>query len=241
MNPERARALSLRIKGKSYNEIKKEIKVSKSTLSLWLRDVLISDKARDRLNERMREKGAKMLIKMNKLQTKNAEKRAKVSCETGKQKVHILGQNELLIIGAVLYWAEGHKRLRVRDGKERMGHKISFVNSDPEMIRTFVRFLRECLNIPSDRIRLSMRLYAHINELAAKRFWLQASGLPESRFYKTTYLVSGASKKIRPHNRLPWGTLQVEVCNTSKFHYLLGLIEGVKEKIKRDKIVLEPG
>lgn len=240
MNPRREHALRLRIEGKSYNEIQKEIKVSKSTLSSWLHDVVLSDKARARLDGRMREEGAKMLIKMNKLQTKTAEERASVASEEGKNKIHTLVQNDLLVIGAVLYWAEGYKRLQVRGGRERMGHKISFVNSDAEMIAVFIRFLLETLKVPSEKIRLTMRLYAHINERDARAYWMRATGLSSEHFYKTTYLVSGASKGVRPYNRLPWGTLQVEVCNTSQFHHLLGMISGVKEALLHVKMPVLP-
>lgn len=134
------------------------------------------------------------------------------------------------MIGTALYWAEGYKRPVVRDGKERTAHRISFLNSDPEIIRLFTRFLLEILGISHEHMYASMRLYAHINEKEAKRFWMKASALPSSRFKKTTYLVSGASKGRRPRNRLPYGTLEVGVNNTQKFHYLMGLIEGMKEQ-----------
>ena len=40
---EKQRALALRRQGWSYNDILKEVGVSKSTLSLWLRDVPLAD------------------------------------------------------------------------------------------------------------------------------------------------------------------------------------------------------
>ena len=75
-----------------------------------------------------------------------------------------------------------------------------------------------------------MRLYEHINEETALQQWIKVTGFPKENFHKTTYLVSIASKRKRPHNRLPYGTLQVEVCDTQKFHHLMGLIEGVKKQ-----------
>lgn len=227
--------------GRSYNEISKEVLVSKSTLSLWLRDVVLSDKARERLDMRMKSEGSKMLIKLNKLQTHKAEKRAGDMQTRGRDRVHALHKEDLALVGAVLYWAEGHKRLHVRGGKERMGHTISFVNSDAEMVSIFVRFLREVLDIPPERIRLSMRLYAHISEKDAYAYWMRAAGLPRRNFFKTTYLISGASKGVRPYNRLPWGTLQIEVCDTAKFHFLMGMIGGVKERLLHVKMPALPG
>lgn len=241
MDPVRSKALQLRILGCSYNEVRKEIHVSKSTLSLWLRDVVLSDKARQRLDSRMKSEGSKKLIALNKLQTHKAEQRAKIAQAEGRKNIHALNKKDLALIGAVLYWAEGYKRLKIRDGKKRMDHKISFVNSDAEMISIFVRFLREILHVPSEKIRLSMRLYAHINENEARKYWMHATKSPGRCFFKTTYLISVASKRMRPYNRLPWGTLQVEVCDTAKFHYLLGMIDGVKNELSRVNMSISPG
>jgi hypothetical protein len=234
------KALRLRLAGKSYNEIRAALGVSKSTLSGWFKQLVLSDTARARLASRTR-LGSATLIKRNKMQTHKAEQRMRETRTSAKVAIPALTKRDLLIIGTVLYWAEGYKRLKVKDGKERMGHTISFVNSDADMISVFIHFLREVLNIPSEDIRLSMRLYAHINEDEARTHWIRATGLSRGRFFKTTLLVSGASKGVRPYNRLPYGTLQVEVCNTAKFHHLMGMIEGVKEKLLHDRMQILPG
>lgn len=236
MNEVRSRALRLRLAGKSYNEINKELSIPKSTLSGWFKNVVLSDKARERLDSRMKSEGSKKFVVLNKLQTHKAKERAKTMQKQGKESVSRLSQNDLAIVGAVLYWAEGYKRLKIRGGIERMGHTISFVNSDAEMISVFVRFLREILCVPPEKIRLSMRLYAHINEDEARAYWIHATDLSHAHFFKTTLLISGASRGHRPFNRLPWGTLQVEVCDTAKFHYLLGMIEGVKKELTHGRI-----
>jgi len=231
MNMVRAKALKARIAGKSYNEIQKEFGVPKSTLSGWFKHIVLSDKARERLDSRMRSEGSKKFITLNKLQTHKAEQRAREMRMSAKEKIPALHKRDLLIIGTVLYWAEGYKRLHIRDGKERMSHTISFVNADPVMIKTFLRFLREILEVLPDEIHLTMRLYPHINEEVARVFWMNITELPLTCFQKTTNMVSIASKGKRPYNRLPYGTLQVAVYDTAKFHHLLGLIEGVQVRI----------
>ncbi|MDQ1299463.1 MAG: hypothetical protein QG636_131 [Patescibacteria group bacterium] len=228
MNPLRAKALALRLKGKSYNEINSELGIPKATLSGWLKDVVLSDRARARLNSRVHQGVLNGLVKRNKLQTKEAEERSRLIRTTAKREIEKLSLENLRLIGTSLYWAEGYKRAKFRNGKERTWHAISFVNSDPEMVTLFVSFLRKVMDIPAESIRLSMRLYPHINEAEAQRYWLKSTGLLKENFCKTTNLVSSASKGIRPYNRLPWGTLQVEVCNTPQFHRLMGWIEGVK-------------
>jgi hypothetical protein len=46
------------------------------------------------------------------------------------------------------------------------------------------------------------------------------------------YPSSTASSGKRPKNRLPYGTVRVIVSDTKLFHKLLGLIEGLKVKMK---------
>lgn len=221
-------AIKLRMTGKSYAEIQKVLTIPKSTLALWLKDVAISQKARQRLNHRIKS-GHAVLLKRNKMQTHLARTRARANRARGAVRISKLSDHDLLVIGTCLYWGEGHKKLRMRDGIDRMGHAISFVNADPDMVRMFIRFLRVVFDVPISAIKAQMRLYEHISEPAAKQYWMRACGIPDSNFQKTTWLVSIASKRRKPFNRLPYGTLQIEVYDTEKFHILMGMIEGVKK------------
>ncbi len=230
MDTVRSRALRLRLAGKSYNEIAKALSIPKSTLSSWFKHIVLSDTARLRLASRT-QLGSATLIKRNKMQTHKAEQRAREAHAVARKEIPVLTKRDVLIIGAVLYWAEGYKRLHIRDGKERMSHSISFVNSDPAMIKAFLRFLREVLLVSADALHLTMRLYPHINEGVARRYWMKIAQLPSSCFERTTNMVSIASKGKRPYNRLPYGTLQVAVYDTVKFHHLIGLIEGVQARL----------
>lgn len=231
-------AVELRLQGKSYNEINKELGIPKSTLSGWVKDLSLSEEARKRLEGRVRQGVENGLVRRNKEQTIKAQERSREIRDEAKSEIPALSKRDLHLIGIALYWAEGYKRAKVRDGKERTAHTISFVNSDPEMISIFVRFLREVMDIPISDIRLAMRLYPHINEEEAKKFWMECTGLPAERFFKSTYLTSGASKGVRPYNRLPWGTLQIEVCRTAEFHRLMGWIEGMKERLEYDTVAV---
>jgi|SRR3989344_5480494 len=228
---EREKAFQLRMRGHSYNEIFAALKIPKSTLRTWFGKLVLSDAANARLHTRIKEGSYRGLLKWSQMQTHSARQRALEERSKGKARIAKLTLQHLEIIGAALYWAEGYKRLRVRDGKERMGHTISFVNSDADMIQLFIKFVRNILEIPDSKFRFVMRLYDHINEQEALEYWMKVTGFPKENFHKTTYLISGASKRKRPINRLPYGTLHVEIADTRKFHYLIGLIDGVKNQI----------
>ena len=226
----REQALKMRLNGLSFNEINKQLGIPKSTLSGWFHGVVLSEEANARLRRRVKQGIYNSLIKRNKLQTHEAQERAKNTRMEGQKQIPPLGVRDLLIIGSILYWAEGYKRPIIRNKKEITSHSISFVNADPVMIRLFIKFLRDILRVPVYKICLYMRLYPGIKENEARVFWIKNTNLPESCFRKSTILISLASKRSRPFSRLPYGTLQVHVADTQKFYKLMGFIEGVKEK-----------
>lgn len=223
-------ALKIRLEGKSYNEICRDLSVAKSTLRTWLAHAVLSDEARKRLSARVKA-GSFVLIKRNKMQTHVARQRATQIRAEASAMIHKMTNENLLLVGAVLYWAEGYKRPKIRDGKEITAHVVSFVNSDPAMVKAFIAFLERIMDVEPSHIILTMRLYPHINETEAARYWLNVTGLKRENLRRTTNMISGASRGRRPFNRLPYGTLQISVNSTPKFHRLMGLIEGVKAKL----------
>lgn len=72
----RERALKLRLSGRSYSQISRQLGVAKSTLSGWLANVEISLEAQRKIEDRGRAKAIEALIKKNKKQTTLAQERA---------------------------------------------------------------------------------------------------------------------------------------------------------------------
>lgn len=219
----------MRREGYSYNEIHGALRIPKSTLSGWLRNVVLNSAARARLDGRAKI-GSAILIKRNKMQTHRARQRVMRIRNEASKEFPMVAARDLMLVGAALYWAEGYKRPKIRGGIERTGHAVSFVNSDAEMVRIFIRFLKEVLEVSDDSIVVAMRLYPHINEDVALAHWMRVTGMPKAAFRKTTYLISGASKRRRPFNTLPYGTAQITVARTDTFHRLMGWIEEMKKR-----------
>lgn len=215
------------MKGLSYNEIHKILGIPKSTLSGWLKDVSLSEKAQARIRGRL----ALGFIKRNKQQTVDAQKRAKDTREKSASEMKHISDDALLVIGTTLYWAEGYKRLRVIDGREVTSHVVGLTNSDPEIVSAFILFLTKSLSVPVEKIYIEMRLFKHMDAEETVSYWMKATGLDRFQFRKPTYPISTASRGKRPINRLPYGTVQVIVSDTKLFHRVLGLIDGLKEKL----------
>ncbi len=84
--------------------------------------------------------------------------------------IGVLTDRELLIAGAIAYWCEGAK-----NKPDRRADRVIFTNSDPALIRFFLRFL-EATGTP--RTTPIFRIYIHesADVEAAQRFWLEVTG-----------------------------------------------------------------
>jgi len=227
MRSDREKALSLRLQGHSYNEIGVKLGVPKATLSGWFTGLVLSEKAQERIRKRVHEGSLRGLIKKNRLQTHRAQQAAAEIRKHARNQIKTLSKKDLLLIGAALYWAEGYKRPIIKNGRERTFHTISFSNADPQMVRGFIKFLKEILEIPESRIYASIRIFEHISEKEALAYWEKITNLPKENFRKSYYGISKSSLGKRPYNRLPYGTIQVTVGDTKNFHRIMGWIEGI--------------
>lgn len=214
------KALLLRKNGKSYNDIRKVLDIkSKGTLSHWFKNIKLSKKS------------IKLLEKNNKLAHKRglfiANKNRKIRIESENTKAYIEGQNliqqitkkEILLIGVILYWGEGTK-------SEKVPVSLSFSNSDPFMISVYMRFIREILKIPEEKIRAGIHIYPSISVEEARKFWSKITKLPEDRFYIITQ-ISKSSQNKRPFNKLPYGTIAIKINNRKQFYKVKGMIKGI--------------
>jgi hypothetical protein len=86
----------------------------------------------------------------------------------------------LKIAGIMLYWAEGTLK----------GSTVDFANSDPRMVRVFLKFLREICGVNEDRLRLYLYTYSYLNLNKTKEFWHTVTGIPLSQFTKP-YIRNG--------------------------------------------------
>lgn len=231
MRKDKQTAMRLRLQGKSYTEIQGELGgISKSTLSLWFKDMLLSDAARERLEKRQQANSTAGLLKRNKRQTAIAIARRKSILGTSQKQIENLSRNELLLIGAALYWAEGHKRPIMKNGRELTSHHVSMTNADPKILNMFLRFITEICDISREEVKVGVRIFQHLNEEVVLDYWSKTLSIPRANFNKTYLGISKSSQGKRPFNRLPYGVVQLRIYNTDLFHKIMGWIEGMKNK-----------
>ena len=231
MRKDKNRALKLRLKGKSYNEIHRELGIPKATLSNWFADLVLPKKALQRIDYRVSQRSYKKLIERNKRQTYLAIQRARDLKLKARSEIKNISSQHLRFIGIALYWAEGYKRFVVVKGRKRTYHPVSLSNSDQLFIKVYLRFLREICGVRNDHIMANIRIYDHMDQNYLLDYWSKITKLPRNNFGKTYYGVSISSKRKRPYNRLKYGTIQIRVNNTQLFYKIMGWIEGIAQSL----------
>lgn len=219
-------AIKLRLQGKSYGEILKILNIpSKGTLSVWFRNLELSKVARQKLQDRMdlaRERG---LFKFNEERTNKVQNENKEITQQFLGQVKEISLKDFTLIGAALYWAEG--RTREHNGKHP---PVSFSNSDPEMIKIFMKYLRNVLEVREEKIYFEIQTHPNISETEARKFWSKIVET-ETNNFAVYNRVSKAGKFIRPANFLPYGTLHIRITDRKLFYRIKGYIKGIIQQI----------
>lgn len=199
-------AIGLRKKGLSYSEILKQIPVAKSTLSLWLRSIGLSKRQTQRLTKKKLAAIKRGLVIWKQMRVD----RTKKIINEAIQEINKISRstNQLKLMGTMLYWAEGAKTKEYRPSQN-----ISFSNSDPKMIRFFLLWLQNILNISSERIKFNIYLHEthklRINEI--KKYWSGVTGYYESKFDKIYFKRNKIGTKRRNVNDNYHGLIRILV------------------------------
>ena len=214
---EKIKAINLRKLGRSYSEIIKKVKVSKSTLSLWLRDVKLTIKQKKRLYVTLKQENAYKLAKMN--QKNKVKKIKKIIAQADKELKNLIN-NSLFLAGLMLYCAEGDKS----DEREA----VKFSNSDPIMIKFMMKWFREICNVPEEKFRLAL----HIHELHCRKdiesYWSKLANIPLNQFHKTQVKPTSLGQR---KNILYNGTCSICVHNKDLYRRIKGWKIGFFKKI----------
>jgi transcriptional regulator with XRE-family HTH domain len=211
---EKARTLR-RDHGLSIKEIARLVGVSQSSVSVWVRDIDLSDDQHAVL--RLHNKIYDGQRKGRAIAAENRRSERVAAQEHGR--LCARGEEQLFTAGCMLYWAEG--------GKNR--NQVRFSNSDPEMVRFFVTFLRHCFGVCDAAMKITCHLFAdhaeHQSEI--ERFWLTTLDLPESSLCKSIVNVYSKHSKRKRTGMLPYGTVRVVVSRTTVVQAIYGAIQEI--------------
>jgi len=179
---ERRKVVELRKQGKSYSEIKKIVSVSKSSLSLWLENVPLTNEQILGL-KRKKERAVERFIKSMKLKREN---RLNGFYKIQTKKWIPLSTREKFIAGLFLYWGEGSKK---------SFNNINITNTDPAVIKFSLYWIENCLLIPKNRIFIKLHLYKDMDIQKETDFWIKELGVNKEQF-KRPYIKDTFKKDI---------------------------------------------
>jgi transposase len=172
-----AKARELRAAGWTYDEIAAELGVSKGSVSLWVREM----PRRGRISyEEFRKRNAEGVAKYWAAESVRREAQRQEISDRAAVELGALTDRELLIAGAVAYWCEGTKRKPYADR-----NRVTFVNSDPGLIKLFLRFLAVTGTTP-DRLVCRVLIHESADVAAAHRFWQEVTCLAPKAFGQPT-------------------------------------------------------
>jgi transposase len=174
----RVKARELRASGRTYDEIAAELGVSKGSVSLWVRDL----PRRGRLSyEEFRKRNADGVAEYWAAERLVREARRQQISDNAAAQIGELSDREVIIAGAIAYWCEGTKSKSYGRRKDR----VVFINSDPGLIRLFLRFLT-VTGITPDRLICRVHIHESADVESARQFWQELTGLPEDQFRQPT-------------------------------------------------------
>ncbi len=193
-------ARKLRAKGWSVKQIKKRLGVSRASVSVWVRDVELSQVQQDRLANRRRQggrRGNRQVIRHSDELVNRARREAADQWDG-------LRRDPSFLFGLAVYVAEGYKSGR---------SKISICNTDPSVLRLALRFL-EIAGLARSELRFLVHLprQGGVEAEVAIDYWAGNLAVDRSQFYRCQ--VESHDRK-RPC-RYPHGICHIE--KGSVFH-----------------------
>lgn len=204
---EHQRAREMRAEGRTLAEIAAQLGVSKSSVSLWVRDVVFTPKPRQR--PMFNAPSRLHLAKLAEIEAMN---------QKGRERVAHLGEDALFAAGIALYAGEGGKT----DGA------VTFANCDPAMIAYFCMWRRQYFAIDESRLRVRLYLHEGLDLKAAERFWSDLTGIPRSQFGKAYRAVRDPSIRRSKHEH---GLARVDYSCSRTHREVMGLVRALLSSV----------
>ena len=219
---QKLKARSMRKNGESIVVIARKLKVSKSSVSLWCRDIILTNEQFRKLRKNMGvsfKYGQRIASQVNRQKKLDIIEKADI---WGKKTIKKISKRELLLIATALYWSEG--------SKTDSTSVLMFVNSDPDMILIMRNFLVDVFGVNPEDIVCGIQIN-RVHERRIKKvlnFWKNLLKLKRSQIRKP-YFVNTKISKIYENYDNYYGICRLFVRKSKHLKYkMLGLIKALK-------------
>lgn len=215
---EKIQARKLRGKGESIKSIARKLKVSPGTVSIWCRDVQLTQSQIRELERRGKDPNYGRRLEYTRRRRLEKEEKIKKLRQEGINEIGELTERELFLVGASLYWAEGFKK----------DSQAGFASSDPKMIVIILKWLKDCgysLNDLTLRVTVNISHIKRIDDI--QKYWSEVTGISVGNFQKPFY-QKFKWKKVYENPEDYHGVLRVRVRKSTDFlRKIHGWIEGL--------------
>jgi hypothetical protein len=200
---EQEEARRLRGDGWTLQDIAEKLGVSKSSVSIWVRDVPFTPSPR-RWGPQRRPNPASF-AKQRQIEELDA---------AGREQIGTLSDEAFLAAGVALYAGEGSKT----EGA------VTFANTDPKMVEFFCAWLRRFFEIDERRLRVRVYLHEGLDLGAAEDHWAAVTGVPREQFRKPYRAVADPSIRRNKHE---FGCVYVRYSCTRTHRRIMGLTRAL--------------
>jgi len=211
----------LRKQGVSVRVIATQLGVSRSSVSAWVRDLVLTRGQLEVLKKSSLQGAEIGRFKSAEIRRGRRESFIRQQMLLGKENISALTERELLYAGLALYWGEGSKK----------NGAVQFCNSDPKMIQFIIIWLQKCFEIKKEELTF----WVGINEdhryrdKAVKEYWANETGVSLSQFANTSFKKI-VNKKVYDNFEEHYGTVFLRVARPARYYYkILGMIEGMSQ------------
>jgi hypothetical protein len=210
-------SISLRRRGWSVGEIAAKLKVSKSSVSVWVRDVSLTTEAQKIITDKL-SAGQKRASEVLRERTRFRENQAHLYAKDILDSVFPITTHMRTLLLATYYWCEGNKSPK---------DLVLFTNSDPGVIRAFVSLLRSTFEIQEEKFRVCVHLHEYHAVEQELTFWSQITNIPRKKFMKP-YIKPHTAKRVHDGYR---GCAQVRYYDITIARKLLALGRRLTEQL----------
>lgn len=170
----KSQAIKMRKNGTSTREVERVLKIPRSTLSGWFKNIKLTKTQKRKLDTNWRnaliDARKKAVIWHNhqkELRIKDAHEKATETLN----KIDIDDKNVLELALAMLYLGEGAKT-----------QTTSMVNSNSQIIKFFIKSLHKIFKVEKNDLNYELHLRSNQNEIDAIDYWAKELGINKGRF-----------------------------------------------------------
>ncbi|MDP2704052.1 MAG: hypothetical protein Q8P01_02395 [bacterium] len=213
----------LRVRGRSIKSIAKELEVSRSSVSIWCRDIALTVEQIENLRQSMIKGTYAGRMKGAQSNRERKEKNIQQGKEWGLTYIQSFSNRDLMMLGLGLFLGEGSKRF----------NRFQFTNSNAGIVKLCILWLKRCFHVKTDDFIFNV----FVNKIHRGRdeeiiqYWRGVTEAERDQFRKTVF-IKAKNKKVYSNFYEHFGTLRLGVRRSSGLQYkILGLCCGVQERV----------